>query len=970
MAVRFGDVSIDVDAHELRRSGDLVDVQPQVLAVLLHLIEQRDRVVSKEELLDTIWHHRFVTESALTSRIKSARQAIGDNGRDQRMIRTVHGKGYRFVAELDEHDETSMDAGPGVRSSPARQIQLPAQSTPFVGRLGEVRAVTELLRETDCRLLTIVGPGGMGKTRLAVTVAEQVAGDYPDGVRFVALDQVGDASEMVYAIGEAVGVIDGRNDPVTQLLAVAASKQMLVVLDNVEHLDDLALIADLVVAAPRVRWLATSRERLHLRAEWTFELGGMGVRCDDTEAETDAIDLFVGSARRHDPDFVLDEVDRAVLQRICEAVDGMPLAIELAAGWTKLLPVAEIAAELEHGFELLETDLRDVPERHRSIRAVLDGSWKRLGRAERDVFVRLSVFRGGFTRAAAAVVAGASLLLLRRLTGASMITATHDDRYVLHELLRQYGEMRLVESGLDGDIRQRHSEHFLSWLAERAVDLRGAAQRVAVEDIAIEFGNVRAAWTEAVAHGRVDSVGAALHGLWLFSDTRGNAGESGLLIRHAFESFERRAPSAPMGFLRCAHGWALAQLGELDEGRAMLQQGVGELAATTSESTPESALAHLWHGWVSFLLARNAEADEHARHALASFEADGDRWGIGRCHYLIGNNETALGLLAGAVEPLQTSLSIAESIEDRRGIALACRNLSILAGWFGRNDEARSLIDRALSLGREFDDRLGSAYALRELGKVHTAEGRTDEAIDVLLRSIEITDDIGNRWESDATADDLGNALAVAGQLDAAEHAIQRCLAAADAGRNRYYTARCRGDLGALALRRGETGRAEQLLSDAHARWNEIAHEPYAAWTLVQLGHVAGAERRHADAMQRYAEALHLSLRHGVAPFALEAIVGAVRIDVPPELPDRRALLELVANHPAASHETRESARRQIEMLVPASGAADVSDVSVVSIGTGDGVSATWQDAAAIVARHLAAPGPDGIIAGNDPVDH
>jgi tetratricopeptide (TPR) repeat protein len=524
----------------------------------------------------------------------------------------------------------------------------------------------------------------------------------------------------------------------------------------------------------------------------------------------------------------------------------------------------------------------------------------------------------------------------------------------VHELLRQYGEMRLVDSGRDREVRACHSEHFLTWLSDRVVDLRGGAQRSAVEDIAVDFGNVRAAWAEGVAHGRVDLIGKAVHGLWLFADTRGNAGEMGLLVRQALDALEPNGPSVSTSLLRCAHGWALAQRGALEDGRAMLQRGVDELASTTPESSPEAALAHLWHGWVSFLLARNAEAGEHARHALASFVDRGDRWGIGRCHYLIGNNDTALGLLATAVEALRVSLSTAEAIDDRRGVALACRNLSIVAGWFGRYGEARSLIDRAVSLSREFDDRLGLAYALRELGKVHTAEGRTDDAINALRRSIEITDDIDNRWESAATADDLGNALAMAGELDAAEHAIEQCLRAAEAREHRYYVARCTGDLGALALRRGDTDRAEELLGEALARWTEAVHEPYASWTLVQLGHVAAARQRPAHAMRRYAEAIDLAVRHGLAPFALDAIVGAARIDVPPELAERGALLEFVAHAPVASHETRESAREHINMLGSSPGLPNAG------VGAGDGGRVTWQVAAATVARHLAGDTTEG----------
>lgn len=949
MVIRFADVSIDVDAHEVRRSGGVVEVEPQVLAVLLYLIEQRHRVVHKQEILERVWQHRFVSESALTSRIKSVRQAIGDNGRDQRMIRTVHGTGYRFVVALDEHDDTTTGSEPGDRLPLTGRVRLPAHSTPFVGRAGEVRAVAELVRHADCRLLTIIGPGGMGKTRLAVAVAEHVAADHPDGVWFASLAQVDDPNDMAYAIADAMGLaVDAGDDPAAQLLALVVAKRMLLVLDNLEHLDDVGLIADFVAGAPGVFVLVTSRQRLHLQAEWVFELGGMGSRRHDAGNNTDAIDLFIGSARRVHTGFALDDDDEGAAGIICETLGGMPLAIELAAGWTELLSIADIAAELERGFDLLESDLRDIPERHRSIRTVLDGSWERLAPAERDAFARLSVFRGGFTRKAAEVVAGARLSVLRRLAAASMVMATHDDRYTMHELLRQYGQERLAESGSAEEVRDSHSRYFLTWLVDRAVDLRGGEQRSAVEDIAVDFGNVRAAWGEATVRGRIELIGGAVEGLWLFADARGNAGEFGLLVRQALNVIEPSAPGASMALLRCAHGWALAQSGALEDGRAVLERGVGELATTTTASSPDVALAHLWHGWVSFLLARNVEADDHARHALASFVERDDRWGIGRCHYLIGNNDTALGLLATAVDTLQVSLATAEAIEDRRGVALACRNLSILAGWFGRYDEARSFIDRALLLAREFDDRLGLAYALRELGKVHAAEGHTGDALDALRRSVEITDDIENRWESAATANDLGNALVLAGELDSAEKALRHCLRAAEAREHRYYVARCTGDLGALALKRGNIDHAEQLLEKALSRWTEAGHEPYAAWTLLQLGHAAGAGERRARAMLRYATALELALRHGLAPFALDAIAGAAGIGLPRDQADRRALLELVARDPLAGHEARESAREQIRMLELAPG-------SPKSATEGDDrEDITWRDAATTAARHLA----------------
>ena len=953
MVIRFADVEIDAEAHELRRSGDLIDVQPQVLAVLLFLIDHRERVVTKEEILDAVWEHRFVTESALTSRIKSARQALGDNGRDQRMIRTIHGLGYRFVADLASHDATdpsSLGVHPDVATRPAPRVRLPAQSTPFVGRLRESSDLARLLGEPDCRLLTIVGPGGMGKTRLAVAVAEQLADRYADGVWFVPLASITDAAEMVHAIADTMDLrLESGNEPANQLLAHLVGKRMLLLLDNVEHLPDTTFVGDLVAAAPGVQVLATSREHLRLRAEWTYELGGMVTDPDEGggDAPTDAVELFVGSARRVQPVFVLGGGDAEVVRRLCRMVGGMPLAVELAAGWSQMLSVGEIVGELEQGLELLETELRDVPERHRSIRTVLDATWHRLDPDARSVFMQLSVFRGGFTRTAAETVTGARLPMLRRLAATSMIMATADDRYIVHELLRQYGKERLDESGGGDEVRHRHSDFYLGWLTDQAPALRGGAQREAIESISIEIGNVRAAWSDAVGHGRTDSTGQTIEALWLFADARGNAGELGQLIRLSPDIDLADASIEASALVRCAHGLVLAHRGELEEGRTILHRVVEELESAHGDrpSPATLGLVHLWHGWVSFLLARNDEADVHARHAMHAYEALDDRWGIARCQYLIGNNDTAVGRLSTAEESLLMSRSIAEAIDDRRGAALACRNLAILAGWFGHYDEARALLDRVASISREFDDRLGSAYALRELGKVDTAEGRVSDAIEVLRRSIAITDDIENRWESAATANDLGNALMAAGELDAAEQAIETCLTAAETTGHRYYVTRCIGDLGVLALRRGDDARATDLLDDALARWRTVGHEPYAAWALVRLGDVAIHRRDRSAAIRCYGEAVVLAQRHGLAPVALDAVVGAARITIPEPAPVRASVLDVVVHHPAAEHRTRRSARQLLDELESARPDPDRS--------TDDDERPTWHDAAVTIAHHL-----------------
>jgi tetratricopeptide (TPR) repeat protein len=392
-----------------------------------------------------------------------------------------------------------------------------------------------------------------------------------------------------------------------------------------------------------------------------------------------------------------------------------------------------------------------------------------------------------------------------------------------------------------------------------------------------------------------------------------------------------------------------AQLGALEEGAAQLAGAIAALEATAVEAADRSllALVDLWYGWVTFLLARNAEAEAAAARALARYAADDDRWGVARCQYLLGNSYTARGELLAAVAPLVASRATADELGDRRGAGMARRNLCILAGWFGRYDEARAHIGVAAEVSEELDDRLGLAYARRELGKLLVAEGRYADAVATLEASIAVTDDIENRWESAATADDLGNALAAGGDVDAAERALVACRRAAEESSNRYYVARATGDLGALALRRGDRDRAEWFLTAARAQWRDFGHEPYAAWVEVQLGHLAGLDPGGRDAAgSRYAASLTLAVRHGLAPFAMDALVGAAALGLLDGAGARAGALHLAASHPATTHEVRERARSVLADDAAAPGAEPAS----ADVDTPD----AWRAVAVAVAERLA----------------
>jgi DNA-binding SARP family transcriptional activator/tetratricopeptide (TPR) repeat protein len=408
---------------------------------------------------------------------------------------------------------------------------LPPQPTPFIGREQELLALEEMLTEPDGRLVTILGPGGSGKTRLALAAAERLlAADdqtcpFPDGAYFVPLAAVEDPAELPAAIVRAMGINELENEPEAlrqQVLRILADKRLLLVLDNFEQLAAGAgWLAELLQAAGQVRLLVTSRARLSLRAEQLFPLAGLPYAewRNATEAEAwSAARLFLQAARRVRPEFNLDG-EIGALSEICRLVDGLPLALELAAGWVALLTLPEIAAEIQRGLDLLETELADLPKRHRSIRALLDGTWRRLSPEEQHILGRLSVFRGGFTRQAAAV-AGADLRQLISLANQSLIQPQPGrERYDMHPLLRQYARGRLDEAERPAAL-DAHCAYFCNWIGELTPDLWLArpAMQAAVEN---DLRNIRQAWQHAAEQTNfacLDKATMALSRFYLMTD--------------------------------------------------------------------------------------------------------------------------------------------------------------------------------------------------------------------------------------------------------------------------------------------------------------------------------------------------------------------------------------------------------------------------------------------------------------------
>ena len=461
------------------------------------------------------------------------------------------------LEDLSRPEATS--ATPVSPQTAARKHNLPVQLTPFVGREAVLAEIEARLQDPACRLLTLIGPGGSGKTRLALEAAAAQLDSFAHGVFFVSLAPLDSVEAIVPTVAEALGFrFYEEGEPQQQLLDYLCQKTMLLIMDNFEHLlacperrpelvegprrrDGVGLVTEILKTAPDVKILTTSRAGLNVQGERLFPIAGMDFpaltpREPKEAAQYSAVKLFLQSARWVQPSFELTADNVNHVTQICRLVEGMPLGILLAAAWVQMLTPAEIAAEIGQSLDFLETDLRDVPERQRSMRAVFDHSWRLLTEREREVFGGLSVFRGGFTRQAAQRVTGASLRELRALVNKSLLHRTPTGRYEVHELLRQYAAEKLDQSPAASEaVHDRHCAYYAAALQQWEAHLKGPRQQAALAEIEADSENARAAWNWAVERGHVEHIEQAIEGLCLFYDLRWRYQEGEAACRMAAE---------------------------------------------------------------------------------------------------------------------------------------------------------------------------------------------------------------------------------------------------------------------------------------------------------------------------------------------------------------------------------------------------------------------------------------------------
>ena len=509
MIFAFGDCEVDIARRELRRDGGTVHVEPQVFDVLVHLIKCRDRVVSKHELFQAVWRGRIVSDDTLTSRISAARRAIGDSGTKQSRLRTVARHGFRFCGDVEERPPASATQGSASGRAPKSPIpNLPSETTRLIGRAGELVEIAGLL--ATGRFITLAGPGGVGKTRLAMSVARAACTEYPDGVWLVELAPVTDPTAVPHTVAAALSIVQQPGATIEHsVLQALAGRRLLLVLDNCEHLIDstAAFVQNILANCPRLSVLATSREVLAIDGERSYLVPPLSTR---DGVSSPATELFLERAQAITPDFSSNG-ERAAVSEICQRLDGVPLAIELAAARTRTMLTSEIRDRLDEMFRLLTGGRRYAVQRHRTLHAALQWSYDLLSASEQAALNCSAVFVGGFTLQAATEICAlgdelTALDLLDQLVRKSLVTVNRSEfvRYRLLEPIRQFALERLSESGQADAVHLRHARYFAADSDAHFNIWRSPNQLTAYEWLDREMGNLASAFRLSKNRGMID----------------------------------------------------------------------------------------------------------------------------------------------------------------------------------------------------------------------------------------------------------------------------------------------------------------------------------------------------------------------------------------------------------------------------------------------------------------------------------
>lgn len=750
---------------------------------------------------------------------------ISDNQRDL-AVKAYEGFAKQLRQELDMEPLASTQEllhltpvqAPSIKKASPLLHNFPSFLTPFIGRTLELAELGRLFAET--RLLTLLGFGGAGKSRLAVAFAREQAQVFHDGAVFIELAALGDASHIPRAVLDALKLeVAPQQVPLSQLLNYLKDKEMLLVFDNFEHLlAGSSLIIDILEASAASKAVVTSREALDFHAELIYDVGGLNYPDTVTEAPEayDAVTLFLRSARRANPNFTLTAQNKAAVIRLCQLVQGFPLGLELAASWLRLLGPQDIVEEVIRNLDVLAVSHKDLSERHRSMRAVFEHSWALLSDSEQEALKTLAVFRGGFSKDAAEVVTGTKLRTLLSLINKSLLQRTQDGRFERHVVVQQFSFEKLAENQEQlAAFKRRHAEYFAELAAKSAEYLSGAKQLTYLDNLDRELNNFRAAlhWTHQEDPQLSLRLAAALSRYW---EIRGYYTEGCDWLTKVL---------------------SLANAGAYPELRASALNGLGN---------------------ISHLQGNLKRARASLEESLSSYRQMGLEPNMAQVLSNLGLVLRTQGEYAQARELLLESLALQRKYNNERGIAMALNNLAIVAFWYGDNAEAQHLLEESLGIVRKLNDNFGIANVLNNLGNALRCQGHYPAAQKVQEESLAIFRTLKGQHGISQVLNNLALVAIELAHYDVALDYLQEALALKREAKDPMGEAQVLTNLGSVLLGIDHLSEAEQYLAQAFELHQAFHNRVGIAITRNIQGDLAREQKDYAQAKNLHLEALEL----------------------------------------------------------------------------------------------------------------
>jgi len=863
---------------------------------------------------------------------------------------------------------------PTTVSSQVRQSQitpthnLPQSPTAFVGREAELTELATLIDDDAIHLITLIGPGGIGKTRIALETAHRHLNQFSDGIYYVPLAPLNNPEHLVSTLADNINfTFSGSEDPQKELLNYLAEKNMLLILDNFEHLiQEANLLSDILKSAPNLTIIATSRERLRLRGEHIFEVEGMILPRLNTTAEElktyPATELFLQSAHRVMPNFEIDDESAEDVARVIRLVQGFPLGIELAAAWLEMLPIDEIVQEIEKSFDFLETDLRDVPERHRSIRAVFEYSWNLMTPEEQAIFLELSVFRGGFEREAAQTVTGASLRNLTALVNKSLLIRMPSGRYQAHKILQQYAIERWDDEEAKMKVAGKHAHYYGQYMKKVELLYNSPKEQTAVEAMEVELENLRAAWDMAVEKQLWEELDASIHTMLLFFQARSMLKDGVALFRELGERLEKNnltdntcyhrsrlrqawlmsrlgnykqvydlAEASYQYFLQIDNAeeicfalnnmsYAKMMLGLYDEARDLAQQALDYAGDPRKGHVPTWFFSMGNLGYAEFLCGHLEEAKRiYEETNILATELDYSPIGIAFGLNNLGEVERNLGNMERAETLFDEAYAIFKRYKNTRGMAFSLNNLGGVMYLVGNVVGAQEKFYKAYELHREIGDLTGTAHSLSALGNGASFDGNYEEARRYYDTALQIRREVGNLRGIADSLTDLARVEMDSYNIDTAMAYIDETLDIRNRIGDKQGLTYSKALKALMLLYLEEYDSAEQYIIESLELARETNHMMALSQSLIGMGMVYIKRNQLDKAHEALVEALEMAQQQGMLMLILMGLtIYAFWLKASGELEASLALVTQIMLYPSSYHiqMTEDKAKMLREMLM------------------------------------------------------